>query len=171
MEKELDSIKNNFNKYLTSLGISAKSHKNYRSDISHFAGWLILKIRTFGSYVENLTEAVPFLSKDLAVEYKNYMIENATPLKTVNRRLSTLRHLSRFLVSTQVIDADFMTDIENVSDVKEAKAVRVANHPSIEEFRSYLEAEKISPNTIKNYLSDIKQFMSWLESKQNILNS
>ncbi len=181
MNKELDSIKNNFSKYLTNLGISPKSHKNYRSDLSHFSGWLILKIRSFGSYVENLTESVPFLSHNLSLEYKNYMLQNNMPIKTVNRRLSTLRHFSRFLVSSQIIDSNFMEDIENAVLVSEAKEVEVKNsrfsdHPSrytlpIEEFRSYLQSEKVSDNTIKNYLSDIKQFMSWLESNQTIVNS
>ena len=94
------------------------------------------------------------------------MIENNMPLKTVNRRLSTLRHLSRFLVSTQVIDSDFMQGIENSTTAKEVKQIRISDHPSIEEFRGYLESEKISPNTIKNYLSDIKQFFNWVETRQ-----
>ena len=155
-----------FNKYLYNLGISSKSHKNYRSDLNHFTGWLILKIRSFGSYIQTLTEGIPFLSHDLGQEYKNYMIENNMPLKTVNRRLSTLRHLSRFLVSTQVIDSDFMQGIENSTTAKEVKQIRISDHPSIEEFRGYLESEKISPNTIKNYLSDIKQFFNWVETRQ-----
>ena len=171
MEKELDTIRKDFSKYLDSLGISAKTHKNYRSDISHFSGWLILKIRTFGSYVEDLTGAVPFLSNDLANEYKNYMVENTTPLKTINRRLSTLRHLSKFLLASQIIDTDFMIGIENSSEAKVIKEIKMADHPSIGEFRSYLESEKISPNTIKNYLSDIRQFMIWLENNQQLNNS
>jgi len=28
-----------------------------------------------------------------------------------------------------------------------------------------LEAEKVSKNTIKNYLSDIKHFINWLETR------
>ncbi len=167
MEKEIDSIKQNFSKYLINLGISAKSHKNYRSDISHFSGWLILKVRSFGSYIETLTQGVPFLSQDMAREYKGYMVENAVPLKTANRRLSTLRHLSRFLVASQVSDTDFMTGIENLIPAREIKVLKLSNHPSIDEFKSYLEAEKISSNTIKNYLSDIKQFMAWLEVNQS----
>jgi len=156
-------MENEFNKYLRNLGLSANTHKNYRSDISHFTGWIILKIRTFGSYVETLTEAIPFISHDLVSEYKAYMTENSTPVKTVNRRLSTLRHLSKFLVASQIIDEDFMSGIENSIEFKEVKEARMSDHPSIGEFRSYLESEKISPNTIKNYLSDIHQFMEWLE--------
>jgi site-specific recombinase XerD len=160
-EKKLDSTKKEFVKYLDSLGLSPKSHKNYRSDLSHFLSWAILKIRSFGSYVESLSEIVPFLTNGLAREYKDYMNENAAPPKTINRRLSTLRHLSRFLTASQIADSDFMNGIENVGTGQKKKP---AIDPVMTNFRSYLEAEKVSPNTIKNYLSDIKQFMNWLET-------
>jgi site-specific recombinase XerD len=160
-EKQLDLIKKEFIKYLDSLGLSPKSHKNYRSDLSHFLGWAILKIRSFGSYVESLSEIVPFLTGNLAREYRDYMTQNSAPAKTINRRLSTLRHLSKFLTATQTTDLDFMNGIENINlDQKKKPAIE----PVIINFRSYLEAEKVSPNTIKNYLSDIKQFMTWLET-------
>ncbi|HKB88492.1 MAG TPA: site-specific integrase [Patescibacteria group bacterium] len=167
-EKELDSVKNDFFKYLTSLGISSKSHKNYRSDLGHFLGWAILKIRSIGPYVESLTEVVPFLSFELMRDYKTYMIENTAPAKTVNRRLSTLRHLARFLTAVQTTDLDFMKGLENVT-LRPGKKADV--DPVINNFKAYLEAEKVSPNTVKNYLSDIKQFMSWLESNQQVNHS
>lgn len=167
-EKQLDSIKNEFAKYLESLGISPKSHKNYRSDLSHFIGWAILKIRSFGSYVESLSEIVPFLTLDLAKNYRGYMTQNSVPAKTVNRRLSTLRHLSRFLTATQIIDLDFMSGIENVGIGTKEK---LNSDPIVNDFRAFLEAEKVSSSTIKNYLSDIKQFLAWLETNHEILNS
>jgi site-specific recombinase XerD len=160
-ENNLDSIKKEFVKYLDSLGLSPKSHKNYRSDLSHFLGWAILKIRSFGSYVESLSEIAPFLTGNLAQEYKNYMNENDAPPKTINRRLSTLRHLSRFLTASQIADSNFMNGIENISVNQKKKP---AIEPIIANFRSYLVDQKVSDNTIKNYLSDIKQFMTWLET-------
>ncbi len=160
LENQLDSTRSDFVKYLNSLGISPKSHKNYRSDLSHFIGWLILRIRSFGSYIDTLTEATPFLSKNIAGEYKGYLVENQIPAKTINRRLSTLRHLSRFLIGIQIISSDFMEGIENIS-AKESTQKNLT--PIIEEFRAYLTKEKVSPNTVKNYLSDIRQFLTWLE--------
>lgn len=164
-ENKLDSIKNNFIKYLSSLGISTKSHKNYRSDLSHFSAWVVLKVRSFGSYIETLSEAVPFLSRELAKEYKSFMLENKVSPKTVNRRLSTLRHLSRYLVDSQTIDTDFMGGIENFS-YRKVRAPSFAR--MTDEFRSYLEAEKISGNTVKNYVSDVRQFLAWLESNKSL---
>ena len=161
LQKSLDFIKLNFIEYLTGLGISPKSHKNYKSDLSHFSGWLILKIRSFGSYIDSLTEAIPFLSHEVAEEYKNYMAANNIPVKTINRRLSTLRHLSRFLLSSENLNSDFMKGIENISEPgKHSLSV----NPIVDDYRSYLEAQKISKNTVKNYVSDIRQFLAWVES-------
>jgi len=165
MEKELDSIKKDFNKYLNNLGISAKSSKNYRSDVSHFTTWIIAKVRSFGSYVTTLTEAVPFLSHDIALEYRNDISQDVSSFKTANRRLSTLRHFSRFLVASQLMDLDFMAGIENITNTPAVKGL--SEHPMVNEFKSYLESEKISNNTIKNYLSDIRQFLLWLESNHS----
>jgi len=163
LEKQLDSIRKNFVNYLGSFSLSNKSLKNYKSDLNHFTGWIILKIRSFGSYADTLTEAIPFISRELAKEYKNYMIENSISPKTINRRLSTARHLSKYLHSNEILDIDFMEQIENISS---AKKHRSPASPVLNSFRGYLEKEKVSGNTIKNYLSDTRQFLNWLEGQQ-----
>ena len=163
-ENNLDSVKKDFIKYLDSRGLSPKSHKNYRSDLVHFLGWAILKVRSIGAYVESLTEIVPFLNSDMGNEYRSYMIENAAPVKTINRRLSTLRNLARFMVESKIIDFDFTEGLKNVgSNLKETDKA----NPTLDNFKVYLANEKVSPNTIKNYLSDIKHFMNWLETNQS----
>ena len=168
LQKQIDSIRINFTEYLSGLGISPKSHKNYRSDISHFTEWVILKLRSFGSYVESLSEAVPFLSLNIAKDYKNFMLENKVPGKTINRRLSTLRHLSKFLYSSHSTDFDFTTGLENISFSKTKKQSLT---PIISDFQSYLESQKVSKNTVKNYVSDIRQFLVWIETNGQTLNS
>lgn len=154
-----------FLKYLSALKLTPKSLKNYKSDISHFAGWAILKIRTFGSYIDNFSQALPFLSKPLVEEYMAFMQKNSTPPKTINRRLSTLRHLSRHLIASQIVDSDFMSGVENISFAQKSG---ISQNSVVNDFRSYLEAEKVSSNTIKNYLSDVRQFLTWLENNQPV---
>lgn len=160
----VDIITQKFFKYLEELNISKKTHKNYRSDISHFSGWLLLSIRKWGILAEELIDAIPFINQKLASEYKNFLLLNKVAEKTVNRRLSTLRHLARFLVSTQILDFNFMDGITNISTLPEPRI-----HPLIFQFERFLGEEKVSKNTIKNYLSDIKQFISWLEEKDQSL--
>ena len=160
MPKKLPDIKltKDFFEYLESLDVSKKTLKNYRSDISHFSGWLFLRLRHWGVIAEELTDTFPFLNPKLASEYKKFLIENKTAEKTVNRRLSTLRHLARFLTASQILDFNFMDGTTNISTLPEPRI-----HPLISRFETYLEEEKVSHNTVKNYLSDIKQFISWIE--------
>lgn len=168
MQKKLpvNKITKDFFEYLKNLGVSKKTHKNYRSDISHFSGWLLFRLRHWGVTAESLTDAVPFLDTKLASEYKTFLTGNSVAEKTINRRLSTLRHLARFLTASQILDFDFMDSIANIS-TKEIPST----YPFIIQFEKHLEAEKVSKNTIKNYLSDIKQFISWIEEKNQSLTT
>ncbi len=169
-EETSDYIKKNFIKYLDNLGLSPKSHKNYRSDLNHFTGWLILRVRSFGSYIETLSDGIPFLNKNMAGEYKAYLSENKISAKTINRRLSTLRHLSKFMVQSSLTDFDFMEGLENIASNQSGRT-----NPSevLQGFQSYLEAEKVSKNTVKNYVSDVRHFLAWLEknNQQSALNN
>lgn len=163
---DTDIIKKEFSKYLDMLGVSPKSHKNYRSDLSHFTGWLILRIRSYGSYIENLTEAIPFLNQNIAREYKSYMAENNQPIGSINRRLSTLRHFARFMVATQVINFDFTQGLENISPVQKETPSPKISFDIVNDFKAFLEAEKVSSSTLKNYLSDVRQFLVWLDANK-----
>ena len=162
MDLSLSSQKflNSFFDYLSSSGVSAKSLTYYRSDISHFTGWIILKVRTWGIFAETVTEIIPFINTRLAHEYKSFLTQNNISPKTVNRRLSTLRHLSRFLLASQIANSDFMEGIANI-DISASHSPSI--HPLITLFEKKLEAEKVSKNTVRNYISDVKHFINWLE--------
>jgi len=155
-------LHNQFENYLLSLGISPKSIKNYKSDISHFLGWAILKLKTFGTYVENLSELAPFLNRGMVLEYKEFVSINSVARKTINRRLSTLRQLSKFLITSEILDFDFMEQVKNIEASKGKSAL--SSSSVVKGFISHLEAGSVSKNTIKNYASDVRQFLSWLES-------
>lgn len=146
----------NFYQFLINLGISAKSHKNYRSDLNHFSQWFVKKVRSLGTSVESFSEAIPFLNQETAGDYKKFLNKNNIPVKTVNRRLSTLRHLSNFLVSSDIVDFDFMKGQTNVTQAQD-NSFEVINR-----FAKFLEKEKVSQNTSKNYLSDVRQLFQSL---------
>ncbi len=161
----IDKISSLFFSFLDDLGVTSNTIKFYKSDLSHFTAWILLHIRSLGSEAENLTEAVPFLSKNIAREYKKYLLVNKVAKLTANRRLSTLRNLSRFLVASQILDFDFMDGTTNIT------GSGYETNPLVYEFEQYLKQEKISQNTIKNYLSDIHQFINWAESIHRSQNS
>ncbi len=158
-----DKIESLFLQYLASLSISQKTLKNYKSDLLHFTGWLILKVRSYGVFAESLADSLPFIKNEVVSEYKNFLTQNHEPAKTINRRLSTLRHLARFLIQAQILDFDFMAGVSNITS---SKNIKISQHPIVIEFQKHLESQNVSKNTIKNYLSDIRQFLSWLENQE-----
>jgi len=153
-------IQNKFLQYLISRNVSALTLKNYRSDLSHFSSWIINKIKAIGSSCEDLQEALPFITKATASEYKDYLVKASVPAKTINRRLSTLRTLSRFFLEEDLLGFDFTSGIENITSTPLAFPVE----KSAKEFEAYLATEKISPVTIKNYAADINQFARWTKN-------
>lgn len=161
-----DKTTEKFFKYLSNQGISKKTHKNYRSDVSHFSGWLLFKLRTWGSHAEKFSEAIPFINQQTADKYKNYLVGNDISRNTINRRLSTLRHLAKFLTATQILNFDFMDRVSNMQEKRDPEI-----HPLIVKFEKHLKQEDASKNTIKNYLSDIRQFITWLETNHKPLKS
>jgi hypothetical protein len=76
--------------------------------------------------------------------------------------LSTLRNLSRFMVATQIIDFDFMDGLTGAGITPNVKSA----DPILEKYAKHLESQKASKNTIKNYVADVKHFISWVNSRQ-----
>ena len=160
MSAENANISHKFLKYLTDLGISQKSHKNYRSDLSHFSDWFLVKVRQWGVITSEFSETMPFLNQESAAEYRHFLVTSEVAEKTINRRLSTLRHLSRFLAATQILDFNFMEGITNISQVSHSDT-----YPLLPQFEKHLGENKASNNTIRNYVNDVKQFLAWAENK------
>ena len=158
-----DKVVKKFLEYIGLLGVSKKTEKNYRSDISNFTLWMMNTVRTWGVAAGNLAETVPFINKQTGFEYKKHLRNKTTSTKTINRRLSTLRHFGRFLAGSQMVDFDFMEKVTNVSTKKSRSSDLISN------FEAHLTTEKVSRNTIKGYLSDTRQFLNWLEKQGSTL--
>jgi site-specific recombinase XerD len=165
-----DNTLKNFLNTLQNEGKSKVSIKNYKSDVAHFLAWAILKLKSFGTYAENILEVVPFINQSFFSEYKNYMVENKIKVKTINRRLSSLRSLTRYLTSADILDQDFMEGIQNLSLTKGNRA-QLKDDDIVDRFReSLIKSEKVSSNTIKNYVSDVRSFLTWLNTKGELPN-
>lgn len=161
--RNTDKVIKKFLVYIELLGVSEKTEKNYRSDISNFTLWMMHTVKAWGVAAVNLAETVPFISKQTGLDYKQHLRSKTTSIRTINRRLSTLRHFGRFLASSQIVDFDFMEKITNVPFKKTAPSLLLKN------FETHLASEKVSKNTIKGYLSDTRQFLNWLEKQDSTL--
>jgi site-specific recombinase XerD len=162
----MDKITQSFYSYLENLGVSKFTFKNYKSDLNHFVKWMTKKVSSLGASANNLTEVVPFISEKTIKQYKNYLQRESLSTKTVNRRLATMRHLGMFLVKAQILEFNFTKEVENVGTSK--KEPSPSYEAIISSFEKQLKEEKVSKNTLKNYISDVKQFLRWAEHNSTL---
>jgi len=157
-----DEILLGFIDSLTEDKISSVSISNYRSDINHFSLWFARKISLSGVFVENFSDIIPFLKNDVGKIYKGHLAQMKLPVSSTNRRLSSLRRLSRFLLSRGFLAFDFMQEAGNVGKYRKEGSILVSES-FLAGFEKHLSQESSSKNTIKNYVSDVRHFLTWLE--------
>ncbi|MCJ7792482.1 MAG: phage integrase N-terminal SAM-like domain-containing protein [Candidatus Marinimicrobia bacterium] len=145
-----------FRLYLESEKFHPATVKNYLVDLNHFLNWLAtktgVKFQVAGKAIFGL------LTQETVKEYKTVLVQQKISQATINRRLSTLRKFAQF---GQVHGWLTENPVALVSNLP-------SSQPSIREkvltdFQKQLEKEKVSRLTIKNYLSDLRHFLNWLE--------
>lgn len=160
------NLSKTFKIYLKTQGVSPLTVKNYLSDLRHFLGWMELFLRT-----KNLPfspDEPKYLSQsfnqNLVEKYQSYLTTNSLPPTTINRRLSTLRTFAKFCLSQAWISENPTKHISNITIKQNSnQEEKKVEEKMLAEFREALLKERNSPNTIKNYLSDIREFLGFLE--------
>src|SRR3989344_3903357 len=129
-----------FSEFLTSSQVSFNTHKNYLSDIRYFFRWL-------GN--QNLP-----LSPETLDHYHSHL-STSQSVATANRRLSSLRKLYQYALSSQLISTNPSFHLQNFSPPATSHAIQLLRH-----FQYQLKSEGATSSTIKNYSSDIRSFLS-----------
>jgi site-specific recombinase XerD len=157
-------LPNSFKAYLKVKGASRNTIKNYLADLNHFLAWLELTLRGQNIALDrSLPELfIRYFDPNYLAKYKNYLVQNQLPVATVNRRLSALRTFGGFCISQAWISENPAKKVTNVRLGQESKRAG-EQEKVIELFKKSLEEEKASPFTIKNYLADIRNFLTWVE--------
>ncbi len=142
--------------------LSKATLKNYASDLRHFLGWSILKLKRQNEKlkIDQLPprELIPLVDKTLIEEYKQYLTSNKIPLKTVNRRLSTLRKFFSFCINQGWIEENPAKKVKN-RVVSSKTQVAKSTIDLINEFKKYLISKKTSDQQITTILTDVKEFL------------
>jgi len=165
-----------FRTYLISQGCSPLTVKNYLSDVKNFFDWLATKT---GIHYQVAGKAIfGIFTKETILEYQQDLLSAKTPPSTINRHLSALRKLGEFARNQGWLSENPAVKIGNVTAKQyrfsgggrlsaEVSAQTKGTLPEwtnlLGDFREYLEKEKTSSLTIKNYLSDLRHFLAWLE--------
>lgn len=147
----MSTLPNDFENFLLqNQKVSQKTIRNYRSDLAHFVEW---------STFETVEELVKNFTANLVGQYKGWHMENKIPPATTNRRLSTLRNFAKFLKSNNLLFSNPTEIIENLKH-NEASVEEKLNQVLFEYKKSLLE-QGVSKSTLKNYLSDTRQFLAF----------
>ncbi|MBM3205812.1 hypothetical protein FJZ41_03135 [Candidatus Shapirobacteria bacterium] len=148
-----------FKNYLIVKKTSLVTAKNYLVDINHFLGWLAQKTGVKHQIVGKAIFGL--FTLETIEEYKNDLLEENTPLSTLNRRLSALRKFGKFGQEQGWLTENPMLHIGNLTP-NELISHQSSSEQILQNFKHQLEKEKASPLTIKNYLSDLRHFLNWL---------
>lgn len=121
--------------------------KNYLSDLRHFLGWLVIMFKI--NFKTN--DIIPLINPKSINDYKNYLIQNTIPYKTINRRLSTIRKFCTFCIFQGWMKQNPAKQIQNIQ-------LDINNILNL--FEKDLIKEGINSSNIKSYLKDLQEFIS-----------
>jgi site-specific recombinase XerD len=156
-----------FKNFLLAGNVSPITLKNYLSDLRHFLGWLTFYWKSHCSNTaflidQNLIEILKQVQDDTIEKYKSYLIANNIPLKTINRRLSTLRKFFSFCISQGWLKENPAKKIKNekIKNKNLPFESEGDNEKILKSFQQYLQKENLDQKTIKSYLEVVQEFLS-----------
>lgn len=148
------------------------SIKNYLSDLRHFLGWLMLYLKSkyhhlninFNAFdsLPTQIEIIKQINDNTVQEYKSYLTENKIPIKTINRRLSTLRKFFSFCISQGWLKENPAKKIENLKTKIKNKDWELQKKSILNKFQVDLLKENIPQKTVNSFVNDIEEFLNSL---------
>lgn len=170
-----------FKEYLKAKNLSKVSQKNYVSDSRRFLLWHY--------HAFNLKTKTPFeislvrlIDGSTLATYRSKLIQTKTPLKTINRYLGSLRLFGLFLKTSNLKITNPSSNLINVTqegmdpvnpelglnnDAKTNKTYQnqaKLGQNTLSSFKLSLINQHLSRSTVKNYISDVGQFLNWLKT-------
>ena len=152
-----------FREYLSAvIKLSPISIKNYLSDFRFFCGWFEGNSDEDQSAWEDEKSVLKSVTESTIEAYKQYLIDNKLPVKTINRRLSSLRKFGEFALSQGWIDANPARKIRNHGLKDRSKDNEKI---AMNEFKSYLNNQHLSDAQIEALTNDVNEFFSIISSQ------
>jgi site-specific recombinase XerD len=159
-------LEHTFIDFLLKEGASLSTRNNYRTDVRHFLSWVKITIQKINSQVPDQLD--PFFrhtTPELLENYKRSLLTNDIPVATINRRLCAIRMFFRCCHQQGFIDRNPAVTLQNVIP---QRSIRDVIDDLVASFRADLAAEGASKVTVRNYCSDVRQFITWLGKEKQI---
>lgn len=157
-----------FKEYLLAGNKTAISVKNYLSDFRHFIGWLTFYIQNEPIILDknfDITkpETIQFYLTGATIDnYKAYLMENHIPLKTINRRLSTVRKFCSFCISQGWMENNPGKQIANIQS--DTLHLDIESKTMLDEYRISLQQKQNNQHSVANTLNDLEEFLHIISS-------
>lgn len=142
-----------FKQHLLAENVKPATLKNYSSDLRHFLGWLSVE-----QLYDSSLHSIQSLNENNVRDYKEYLVINEIPTKTINRRLSTLRNFFSFCISQGWISENLAKKISNEKSHLELSEI-------INSFKKSLIDKGYSNNEINEYITDVSEFLTLTDSQ------
>ena len=143
-----------FRKYLEEQKLSEISIKNYLLDVNKFLYWQLAGNQTI-SFSPSRFQA-----------YYQHLLKSLNCSSTLKRHLSSLRQFGQFLETEKLLYRNPFKDWQ-LPPVSQPwlSATLKDGEKLLDKFGKSLKKENLAQTTIVNYLSDVRQFLSWMEKR------
>jgi site-specific recombinase XerD len=167
-EYNLSILEALFKDHLLAEKVSKVTIKNYRSDVKYFINWFYVYVRAYLESVGGEDATVSLIevfilhsTNGLIEEFKQYLIASNIPLKTINRRLSSIRKFYAFCVKRGYLAENPSLSVSNHKDQVSSLPGRVKieekdNHVKFEEYLS----NNLNVHNADDIIEDYKEFMN-----------
>lgn len=155
-----------FKLYLQVEGASPATVRNYFCDVNDFINWICKK-----NGITNKNEPkliCQYINIDALRLFKNSLVDKDTNAKTIRRKLSSLKKLVKFAQSHGWIEESRQQSVQVLTAEEFIFGSNNLQSPvevTIQNFRNYLTKQQISKISVKNYASDIRDFLNWLRQR------
>ena len=169
----METLVNQFKSFLLELpssrqggkkGLSKVSVKNYLSDIRRFLDWL-------SQYQPQISSAVPQrLSSDHFQAYLDFLTHQDLPHSTISRHFSSLRRFATFIEIVYHQPPLITPTIPSPDSTPKAEptSIQTSSPNLLSSFSQYLKDQQKSASTVRNYLSDIRHFLAWVDQHPDL---
>ncbi len=155
-----------FKHFLHAEKISKGSIRSYLSDIRFFFSWLKKFLKENHLFSSSLSQTLSLISPKVLSVYQAFLFSQQTPVSTINRRFSSLRKFGNFCQSQNWTNLNPFDALRNISQNDKNQP---ESYYRLKDFRLYLWQNQASQSTIKNYLSDVRQFIDWAKKAKILI--
>ena len=164
----IEAVLKQFAEFLRAQQLAKKSVTNYLSDVRVFLEHRLANDQVFQERAteKDLKHWLASLEQDITT-YKTELLEQATPLSTINRYMASFRQFSAFLTTVHQISVFSGSSggyFKNVSLSPEPHLHPLSDR-LLQQFKLALIHRNCSDSTTRNYCADAHQYLQWLGEK------